>query len=67
MDSTDHLDPADPDYPDNLIVIGGDILSRGLTIEGLRTHTSCVIRAFRRWTPLQMGRFSAHTLVTATW
>ena len=58
MDSTDHLDPADPDYPDNLIVIGGDILSRGLTIEGLRTtyflRDSSVPKVD---TSLQMGRF----------
>ena len=25
------------DFPDNVIVIGGSMLSRGLTIEGLRT------------------------------
>ena len=35
--SDDNLDYEDPDTPDNLIIIGGDILSRGLTIEGLRT------------------------------
>ena len=35
--SNDTLDYEDPETPDNLIIIGGDILSRGLTIEGLRT------------------------------
>ena len=35
--SDDTLDYEDPETPDNLIIIGGDILSRGLTIEGLRT------------------------------
>ena len=35
--SDDNLDYEDPETPDNLIIIGGDILSRGLTIEGLRT------------------------------
>ncbi|MDC0655336.1 Z1 domain-containing protein [Candidatus Poseidoniaceae archaeon] len=35
--SPDKLDYDDPKTPNNLIVIGGDVLSRGLTIEGLRT------------------------------
>jgi hypothetical protein len=35
--SDDVLDYDDPNTPDNIIAIGGDILSRGLTIEGLRT------------------------------
>ena len=35
--SNDTLDYEDPETPDNLIISGGDILSRGLTIEGLRT------------------------------
>jgi len=35
--SDDKLDYDDPKTPNNLIVIGGDVLSRGLTIEGLRT------------------------------
>ena len=36
-ESQDTLDYSDPLTPDNLIVVGGDVLSRGLTIEGLRT------------------------------
>ena len=35
--SEDELDYEDDDTPDNLILIGGDVLARGLTIEGLRT------------------------------
>lgn len=35
--SADKLDYEDDDTPDNLILIGGDVLARGLTIEGLRT------------------------------
>lgn len=36
-ESDDELDYENPDFPDNVIVIGGSMLSRGLTIEGLRT------------------------------
>lgn len=36
-ESDDKLDYNDPDTPDNLILIGGDVLARGLTVEGLRT------------------------------
>jgi hypothetical protein len=35
--SADELDYEDDDTPDNLVLIGGDVLARGLTIEGLRT------------------------------
>ena len=35
--SEDNLDYAARDCPENMIVIGGDILSRGLSIHGLRT------------------------------
>ena len=37
FESDDDLDYDDPEFPDNIIVIGGNLLSRGLTIEGLRT------------------------------
>lgn len=36
-ESDDQLDYADPGTPTNLILVGGDVLARGLTIEGLRT------------------------------
>ena len=36
-ESDDELDYNDPSTPDNLILIGGDVLARGLTVEGLRT------------------------------
>ena len=35
--SDDDLDYSDTDTPDNLIIIGGDVLARGLTVEGIRT------------------------------
>ncbi len=40
-ESDDKLDYNDPDTPDNLILIGGDVLARGLTVEGLRTTVFC--------------------------
>ena len=36
-ESEDKLDYDSDDCPDNMIVIGGDILSRGLSVHGLRT------------------------------
>lgn len=36
-ESDDELNYNDPETPDNLILIGGDVLARGLTVEGLRT------------------------------
>ena len=35
--SDDDLDYDDPNFPDNIVCIGGKMLSRGLTIEGCRT------------------------------
>ena len=39
--SEDSLDYDSDDCPENMIVIGGDILSRGLSVHGLRTTYYC--------------------------